>query len=184
MGLLLTHQLNATLRELESACSVGYVVLVYQTTPGTFGFPQTRNRLYFVGVRADLVGDANVTLEAFRLHAARVLGALRQDWALIPQDELLLPDAHSAVQRSLAVARAKLACRSSGSDSPAVAHVSKWVFKNKAMREKVWAAPGSQSHYNFEEHAHSCPQFPLMPNREKDLLDAMSVRFPDTRCIV
>ena len=86
---------GAVLQECRKA---GYWSIAILTSPMQYGFPQSRMRYYFIGLRLDFIEESGLTCEGLADLAASIEGGFRcRAFEMIPLDDVLVPDAHPYV---------------------------------------------------------------------------------------
>ena len=161
---------------LQRLASLGYLGIVTVVSPTEFGFPQDRQRLYFMVVRADLVAAAGITAEVLKVFMQNLLHALKPGHARFHFDDALVPDDDPYVVRMLAAARQHFEA-SRNALKPRAPGVPAWVRRNC---EQIATQAGAGSHWQGSL-ADQCPSYLALPDRCKAMLDRWGCAFPDER---
>ena len=115
LGLLRDDQLGEVLAALR-AIGPGYWVHFWKHCPVQHhGFPQSRWRIWIIGVRIDLCLAAGLETGACEEYCDQILDCIRQDWERMDIRSMLLPDDHEAIVQSFVEAHAKVARKKSDS---------------------------------------------------------------------
>ena len=204
-GLLVGDQHLAVVQALQECGRAqfgGYFVFMYATTPLEYGWPTSRRRLYFVGVRRSLLPlessgvcseEMYTSLDDF---CSGVLTAFRTGFADVDPDTLLLSENSPLVRQSFRDHQTKL----QNSQQPRKLNErlvqggkrgvyrkgcprqeGKWVGKHKVMAETRHHIVKARSNWIPEVHDNMFPHWRNLPLRDKDLLDFAGISFPDNR---
>ena len=172
---------NQHLRVMRDLVELGYVCEWFECLSSMFSLPHERWRIWFVAIRKDRLSAAGWSLERWRTHIREHyhrLGHFRAH-AMTPMAEFLLSEDDNEVERANASAIARFSSGEiSGSTGPGCAPMAGSV--SKALKAQVESACGVRSLWG--PHLERCyPQWLLLSEREKTLLDPINMGFPDVR---
>ena len=179
------HQLVA--KQVEAT---GYVCRIVALNPVDFGSPQSRPRLYFLCWREDLFAESQMSLAGLGTLVQKLDRDLRRSHSLMDLDAILAPESdEDVVKQKLSflrrLERGETAgnARGAGARSGAQAgSAGKWVRQHlKNMEDSAWSM--SQSFWRDELRT-TFPEYVLLADRDKSLLDLEGIRFPDDRRLV
>ena len=148
----------------------GYVVALLQLQPTYFGFPNTRPRLFFLGIRRDLCGlhpEAEVEQKLVDLvwkQAERQV-VLTIDEVILSEEEPIIAD-----MRQQMVEKLHAPTKASKKEITQA----KWPSKHK--RRKLVSA---SCKWQKETHGETFPEYGLLPARQQELLDVLGISHPD-----
>ena len=129
-----------------------------------------------------MLAQSGIDVASFRSLIEQVVATLTQGHGVhghgaFAFDDFLLPASDPYVERQRREAAAERERRRAARAPPAAATVAKWIAKHAQMKDTT------RSHYT-DELAEQFPEFDLLPDRIKDLLDKQNIRFPDDRRLV
>ena len=173
-GLKRNQQHEEVLRQLR-ACH--YCAVCLEMNPMRYGLPQCRDRLYFVGIRLDLVEAAGWTDAGMQDWITNLERCISSGHRKVDVDSFLLPESDSFVmavksqklQQFLARHEDSGAARARRSQQKSM---QKWVLKHRSVNRRVYRAACSVD--NLEQF----PHYAMLPDRIKDLLDCSGIAVP------
>lgn len=176
MGLLKNDQHRHVLRTLDKA---GYVAEMFLMDGRCFGHPQVRPRIYFLGIRKDLVLVAKVSFEYLQALLTSLMSMAKGaqtsgadiDTFLLPEDCEYINDLKVKASR----AYEKKACASPPFKKQRAAVVPAWVARRALVRSQKCRSNWSP------ELDQTFPGFAALPDRCKALLEDEGVQFPSVR---
>jgi site-specific DNA-cytosine methylase len=164
---------------LERLRNSGYAAYVRESNPLEYQHPQDRDRLYFQGFRIDLVEAAGISSDrvvdiALGWHdqllstsAGREMTSL-DSFLLKEDDTYIVQSRQKKLEKVISGPRPASVPKSSGSGpSP------KWVAKHRQQSIACY-----KSNYD-DSKVTEYPDYALLPDRIKDLLDFEHLEFPD-----
>ena len=182
LGLLRDDQLGEVLAALR-AIGPGYWVHFWRHCPVQHhGFPQSRWRIWIIGVRIDLCLAAGLETGACEEYCDQILDCIRQDWERMDIRSMLLPDDHEAIVQSLVEAHAKVARKNDSIYSSSSSGL-QWTRHHATLARRPFSAPSSYTAWDSSDDQ-KYPHYVLLPLRDNSLLDLSGIRFPDSRSII
>ena len=156
--------------------SLGYVVIWRLSNALDCGVPQNRSRIWFVGWRRDLIVD----VESFTRLLEQTMEECFNDHPMMSLDDALLPEDHPFVLEADDVAGASSSMRSPPStvSLTKTKGMRKWVDKARQREKKQTRHLPAHTHWRPELEC-VYPAYKKLPERCRQLLDGMDVRFPE-----
>ena len=151
----------------------GYVVAMVQLTPAMFGFPNTRPRVFFLGLRMDLCfRQPPQRVEAMIIDAvmrqAEMQPKLAVDDVILPEDSPVIEDRRQKMAEELL--QPKKRRRNEKTE------MAKWPQKHRALGI---CSPSCK--WALDTHGEDFPEYGLLPARQQEMLDFIGISFPDAR---
>ena len=174
-GLLKGQQWLLVVRKLRSH---GYAVAVLHSTPTRSGLPHNRNRLWFLALRKDLLDMAHMTEDEFIKRVEALDNILHQGHRQMSLDSMLLSECDPVVcARRLHLMQQLDDGVIDGSTGSSGAPMSGEV--SLALKERREKGAVASSFWRSAD-AHRYPEFLILPEREKSMLDSAQCQFPET----
>ncbi len=158
----------------------GYVVILVSLDPEEhFGHPQSRERLYFLAWRNDVVEDAGFTADAVTSLASDIVGSMTSNLAMADIESFLLDDTdpYIVAMKEKRVAQYDEQRTDAGICKAAARQrtpeVARWMTKHRASnKQRSCSSPWDRS--MRDEY----PDYAILPERCKQLIDALGLAIP------
>ena len=170
MGLLRNGAAESVAAALRAK---GYIVAMVNLTPALFGFPNSRPRLFFLGLRIDCCNRQSAA-RVERMITDAVWAQAENQQQLTVDDVILAEDSEIIKERREKMTQALLAEKKRKAGEKVV--MAKWPSKHRKLNI---VSPSCR--WSAETHAEICPEYGLLPARQQEMLDHLGINFPDAR---
>ena len=154
--------------------------------PLDYGHPQHRPRLYFLGIHTSLIIDSGVDEKVVKDRMLKMELAMRRGHPAVGIDSVLVADDTPYISSFSVAAKAKVEQKPRSHIDPKTEKIvrkntPKWVKKHATLRAQTHLRRGPSVD---EEWLRAQPEYLVLPDRVKDMLDIHGLAKTDVPCLV